>query len=80
MNKKEKKKTIKSEEIAINKILNEWDPIPLSPEDEYIVETWGMDVVIGLIKNNGNISNLLGITTREFELDWYQFIEEKYLN
>ncbi len=47
---------------------------------EYVIETWGMDVVIGLIKNNGNISNLIGITTQEFELGWYQFVEEKYLN
>ena len=47
---------------------------------EYVVETWGMDVVISLIKNNGNISNLLGITIQEFELGWYQFVENKYLN
>ena len=47
---------------------------------EYIIETWGMDVVISLIKNNDNISNLLGITIQEFELGWYQFVENKYLN
>jgi len=47
---------------------------------EYIVLTWGMDAVIDLIKNNGNLSNSLGLTTREFELGWYHFIEEKYLN
>ena len=35
MNKREKKKLIKSDEIEITKILNKWDPIPLSPEDEY---------------------------------------------
>ena len=46
---------------------------------EYIVQTWGMDAVIGLIKNNGNITNLLGISTAEFESGWYFFVEEKYL-
>ena len=35
MNKKEKKKLIKLEETEITKILNDWDPIPSSPEDEY---------------------------------------------
>jgi hypothetical protein len=35
MNKNKKKKLIKLEEIEITKILNEWDPIPSSPEDEY---------------------------------------------
>jgi hypothetical protein len=47
---------------------------------EYIVQTWGMDDVIGLIKNNGNLTSLLGITVQEFENGWYQFVEEKYLN
>lgn len=47
---------------------------------EYIVETWGMDTVIGLIKNNGNISGLLGITPQAFESGWYQFVKVKYLN
>ncbi len=47
---------------------------------EYVVLTWGMDTVIELIKNNGNLSNSLGMTTQEFESGWYQFVEEKYLN
>jgi hypothetical protein len=46
---------------------------------EYIVVTWGMDTAIDLIKNNGDIYGLLGITAQEFELGWYQFIEQKYL-
>jgi hypothetical protein len=46
---------------------------------EYVVRTWGMDTVIELIKNNGDISGFLGITTQEFESDWYQFVEGKYL-
>jgi hypothetical protein len=47
---------------------------------EYVIQTWGMNNVLSLIKNNGNISKLLGITTQEFESGWYQFVEEKYLN
>ena len=47
---------------------------------EYVVLTWGMNTVIELIKNNGNLSNSLGMTTQEFESGWYQFVEEKYLN
>lgn len=47
---------------------------------EYIVQTWGLDYVIGLIQNNGNIVNLLGITVQEFESGWYEFVENKYLN
>lgn len=46
---------------------------------EYVVKTWGMETVIGLIKNNGNISGLLGITVQEFESGWYQFVKVKYL-
>lgn len=47
---------------------------------EYVVQTWGMDNVLGLIQNNGNITKLLGITIQEFESGWYQFVEDKYLN
>ena len=47
---------------------------------EYIVVTWGMDTVIDLIQNNGDLADSLGLTAREFESGWYQFVEEKYLN
>jgi hypothetical protein len=46
---------------------------------EYIINTWGMDSVIALIMNNGNISNALGVTTQEFESGWHEFVEEHYL-
>ena len=46
---------------------------------EYIIQTWGMDSVIELIKSNGKISDKLGITTQEFESGWYKFVKEKYL-
>ena len=47
---------------------------------KYIVDNWGMDTVIELIQNNGNLSVSLGLTTTEFESGWYQFIEDRYLN
>ena len=47
---------------------------------EYIVASWGMDTVIELIQNNGNLSESLGMTNTEFESGWYQFVESKYLN
>jgi len=47
---------------------------------EYIIDTWGMDTVIELIQNNGNLSISLGLTNQEFESGWYQFLENEYLN
>ena len=46
---------------------------------EYVIETWGKDSVIELIKSNGNIPETLGITFEKFESGWYQFVKEKYL-
>lgn len=46
---------------------------------EYVIETWGKDSVIQLIKSNGDIPATLGITFEEFESGWYQFVKEKYL-
>jgi len=47
---------------------------------EYIIDTWGMDTVIELIQNNGNLSTSLGLTNQEFESGWYQYAESTYLN
>jgi hypothetical protein len=47
---------------------------------EYIVVTWGMDTVIELIENNGNLSVSLGLTAQQFESGWYQYIESTYFN
>lgn len=46
---------------------------------EYIVDKWGMDEVVDLIKEKGDIQKVLNITTEEFEKDWYKYIEDKYL-
>jgi len=47
---------------------------------EYIIDTWGMDTVIELIQNNGNLSTSLVLTNQEFESGWYQYVESTYLN
>ena len=47
---------------------------------EYIIQNWGMDEVIDLIKTNGNLQSVLGVSVSEFEYGWYRFIEEKYLD
>ena len=47
---------------------------------EYVANTWGMDNVIGLIENNGNIPGLLGITIQEFEYGWYEFVKQRYIH
>jgi len=46
---------------------------------EYLIDKWGMDSVINLIKNNGSIAGVLGITTQEFEYGWHEFVQVKYL-
>jgi len=47
---------------------------------EYIIETWGMEKVIELINSNGDLENDLGVTVANFEQNWYQYIEDKYLS
>jgi len=46
---------------------------------EYIIQSWGAEAVIDLIKNNGNIPQVLQVTVQEFEAGWYRFVEEHYL-
>lgn len=45
---------------------------------EFIIDKWGMDSVIDLIKSNGNLQSNLGLTIYEFEEQWHQFIKSKY--
>ena len=47
---------------------------------EYILQSRGMDGVIGLVQNNGDLEKLFGITVQEFESGWYEFVENKYFN
>ncbi len=47
---------------------------------EFILHNWGQDLFIQLIKTNGNIESVLGISVSEFEEQWYEFVKEKYLS
>jgi hypothetical protein len=45
---------------------------------EYIVEKWGRQHVVDLIKTFGNIPSVLGVSVSEFEVGWYEFVMRKY--
>jgi hypothetical protein len=45
---------------------------------EFIIERWGMDKVIELVKTNGELQSTLGLSVNEFEESWHIFIKEKY--
>lgn len=34
---------------------------------------------MALIKSNGNLSLALGLSEKEFETGWYEFVRNKYL-
>jgi hypothetical protein len=46
---------------------------------ELIVERWGFAELRALIRSDGNIESVLGLSTREFEAAWEQFVEQRYL-
>jgi hypothetical protein len=47
---------------------------------EYILETWGKESYILMIKLNADIKNVLGITTQQFETGWKNFVLTKYFS
>jgi len=46
---------------------------------EFILEKYGRDKLIQLIKNYGDLKTTFGITADQFCEDWYEFVKEKYL-
>jgi hypothetical protein len=46
---------------------------------EFILEKYGRDKLIELIKNYGDLKTTLGVTADQFCKDWYEFVKEKYL-
>jgi len=46
---------------------------------EFMKETWGMPVVLELIRQYGDIPTVLGITREEFEKKWADYVTGKYL-
>ena len=46
---------------------------------EFIISQWGKSFYVNLIKSNGNILHVLGISTQQFEEEWKVFVVNKYL-
>ncbi len=46
---------------------------------EFIICKWGRPKLIDLIKQNGDIAAVLGISIQEFEAQWYAFVKHTYL-
>jgi hypothetical protein len=47
---------------------------------EFILNKWGSDKLNQLIKKNGNLQSVLGISTTEFGSQWEQFVKQKYFS
>ncbi len=47
---------------------------------EYIVETWGRESVVQMIKSHANLAAVLNVTTGQFEAGWKEFVVRKYLS
>ena len=46
---------------------------------EFIIQNYGKDKYVDLIKTNGNIASSLGISVLQFESRWKEFVTKKYL-
>lgn len=46
---------------------------------EYIIETWGKENYVRMIKFNANLGTVLNVTTLQFESGWKEFVTGKYL-
>ena len=47
---------------------------------EFIIERWGEHKLTLLLQNNGDISSALGIAASDFEVQWQEFVTNKYLS
>jgi len=45
---------------------------------EYFVSKYGKGKLPEFIKSYGNFEKVIGVTEKEFETEWYKFVEEKY--
>jgi hypothetical protein len=45
---------------------------------EFIVEKWGSDKLVEMIKKNGNTQSVFGLSQVEFGTQWAEFVKEKY--
>jgi hypothetical protein len=47
---------------------------------EFVVATYGRDALLQLIRTNGDLAAVLGLTAAEFERDWYAFVRARDLS
>jgi hypothetical protein len=47
---------------------------------EYILNNWGKNSYIDMLKYGANIQSILYVSVQEFENGWKQFVQNKYLN
>jgi hypothetical protein len=47
---------------------------------EFVVETYGRDALLRLVRANGDLAAVLGLTPARFERDWYAFVQARYLS
>lgn len=45
---------------------------------EFFVSKYGKEKLPEFIKSYGNFEKVIGVTEKEFETEWYKFVEEKY--
>lgn len=45
---------------------------------EYFVSKYGKDKLPEFIKSYGNFEKVIGVSEKEFEIEWHKFVEEKY--
>lgn len=47
---------------------------------EFIIEKWGRAKYLQLIQESGHLNNVLSVSEKEFEEEWKQFVNTKYIN
>lgn len=45
---------------------------------DFIVDTWGQNELVALVKSNGNIVQTLNISVKTFEEEWIAFLQRKH--
>jgi hypothetical protein len=45
---------------------------------EFIVERWGRAALVELVRNNGNLAPITGLTSAQFFAEWYAFVRTRY--
>ncbi|WP_275829358.1 hypothetical protein [Roseisolibacter sp. H3M3-2] len=46
---------------------------------EFVVATWGRERLVALLRADGDVSRVLGLTDAEFSRRWYDWVEDRYL-